>query len=177
MIPASQLTMDTSMGQMFGDDMPDEIKDYQDLIDEFGEQEPVVIVVDISDSDDDESAKQFLADLADELNHNDDFKDVRFKQDIDFAGEKTILYLPNDSINYIIGNDSIEVVEGRYNAVMNAMNEPQYFVSENGKIYLLNMIVPPMMVIIPQYLILAKILGLPQQDTGTGTHPSSPPQR
>ncbi|MFW9831933.1 MAG: RND family transporter [Candidatus Thorarchaeota archaeon] len=140
MIPASQLTMDSSWDQVFGDDMPDEVKDYQDMIDEFGEQEPVVIVVDCSDSEP-ETAELFLGDLANELNNIDDFKDVRYKQDIDFAGDKTILYLPSDTISFILANDTVEVVEGRYNAVMNAMNQPRYFVSEDGQIYLLDMVV------------------------------------
>ena len=51
LIPTSQLTIDSSMGGMLGEDMPDEIQQFVELSELFGEQELVTVVVDATDSD------------------------------------------------------------------------------------------------------------------------------
>jgi predicted RND superfamily exporter protein len=140
MIPASQLTIDSSMSGVFGEDLPQEIQDYQAVTDEFGEQETVLVVVDCSQSDE-VAAKNFLHDLREELADNTFFKDVTYAQTMEFAGEKMILYLPKEHLSLILDPDAtIETVQGTYNALINAMKDPSYFVSENGNIYLLKMI-------------------------------------
>ena len=66
MIPASQLTIDTSLEGVFGEDPPEGVERLQEVGDEFGEQELVTIVVDYSKSNG-TIAKMFLEDLAKEL--------------------------------------------------------------------------------------------------------------
>ncbi len=140
LIPASELKVDTSIEGFFGDDPPEEMKRYQEITGEFGEHRIVTVAVDCSKSNG-TIAKMFLEDLGDVLEGNDWFRDVRYTQNMDFAGEKSILYLPEEHLYFLLDPDAtIESVESTYQSVMEAMNEPSYFVSENGNIYLLNMI-------------------------------------
>lgn len=140
LIPASQLTVDTSVEGFFGDNPPEEITRYQDITEEFGEQDIVTVVVDCSHSNG-TLAKIFLEDLGDSLEDNEWFRDVRYIQNVDFAGEKSILYLPENHLYFLLdSNATIESVESTYHYLIDMMNEPSYFVSENGNIYLLNMI-------------------------------------
>jgi predicted RND superfamily exporter protein len=140
MVPASQLVVDSSMEGFFGEDMPQEVIDYLAVIEEFGEQEMVTIVVDCSESND-TVAKLYLEDLAEELRATNWFRDVRFTQNIDFAGEHSILYLPKEYLYFLLdSNTTLESAEDAYSQIVETMNEPSYFVSENGNIYLLNMV-------------------------------------
>jgi predicted RND superfamily exporter protein len=140
MIPASQLTIDSSMEGMFGGEVPEEIEKFEEVADDFGEQELVTIVVDVHKSNR-SNAELFLKELADELKKDKDFKDIRYIQNMNFAGDKAILYLPEEHLNFLLDpNATVTSVQGTYEFIIGSMNEPSYYVSENGKIYLLNMI-------------------------------------
>lgn len=140
MVPTSQMQIDSSMEGMFGEDPPREVKKFQDVAELFGEQELVTIVVDCSDSNG-TIAKMFLADLATVLGNGNDFTDIQYTQNMNFGGEKTILYLPEEYLYFVLDpNATAESVNGTYQYIVGQFNEPAYFVSENGNIYLLNMI-------------------------------------
>lgn len=142
MIPASKLTIDTSMEGVFGEGegVPEGVKSFQEIGKEFGEQERVTIVVDCSKSED-IIAEMYLKDLAEVLKNNDWFTEVKYTQNIDFAGEKAVLYLPEENLHFLLDPEiTTESAESTYNYIIETMNKPSYFVSENGEIYLLNMI-------------------------------------
>jgi predicted RND superfamily exporter protein len=141
LIPTSQLTIDSSIEGMFGSgEMPEEIEKFQDVSDLFGEQELVTIVVDCSDSNS-TVAKSYIQNLAAELNRGTDFTDIQYNQNMNFGGNKTILYLPEEYLYFVLDpNATAESVNGTYQYIMSQFSEPSYFVSENGKIYLLNMV-------------------------------------
>ncbi len=142
LIPTSQLKIDTSMEGFFGtENLPEEIEKFQEIGDEFGEQELVTVVVDCKKPENGDIAKNYLADLAEKLKKDDDFKDIRYISNKNFAGEKVILYLPEDYLIFLIdSNATIESVNETYQFMMAQFNQPQYYVSETGKIYLLNMV-------------------------------------
>jgi hydrophobe/amphiphile efflux-3 (HAE3) family protein len=140
LIPTSQLTVDSSMEGMFGGEVPSEIKKFEQLAKDFGEQELVTIVVDVHKSNA-TTAQNYLEDLAIELEKDKDFTDINYKQKMDIADENFILYLPEESLLFLLDpNATINQVQGSYQYIINSMNEPSYFVSDNGNIYLLNMI-------------------------------------
>jgi predicted RND superfamily exporter protein len=141
LVPTSQLQIDSSIEGMFGSgEMPEEIEKFQDVADMFGEQELVTIVVDCSDSNA-SIAKMYLEDLATELEKGTDFKDIQYTQNMNFGGDKTILYLPEESLYFVLDpNATAESVNGTYQMIIDQFSEPTYFVSENGDIYLLNMV-------------------------------------
>jgi predicted RND superfamily exporter protein len=83
----------------------------------------------------------FLKDLAEELKKDDDFKDIRYTTNSNFVGEKIILYLPSEHLYFLLDpNATTESINGTYQIISAQMNQPSYFVSENGEIYLLNMV-------------------------------------
>jgi predicted RND superfamily exporter protein len=137
---AANLKIDSSMEGVFGDDVPKEISDFMEVGEEFGEQELVTIVVDCENSNE-TNARMFLEDLAGELEGNDWFTDIQYTQNMDFAGERTILYVPAEHLYFVMDqNATAESVDNTHEFIISSMNEPQYFVSENGNIYILNMI-------------------------------------
>jgi predicted RND superfamily exporter protein len=137
---AANLKIDSSMEGVFGDDVPKEISDFMEVGEEFGEQELVTIVVDCENSNE-TNARMFLKDLALELEGNDWFRDIQYTQNMDFGGEKTILYVPAEHLYFVMDpNATAESVDNTHQYIISSMNEPQYFVSENGNIYILNMI-------------------------------------
>lgn len=140
MIPTSQLQIDSSMEGMFGEDMPESIEEFQDMAEMFGEQELVTIVVDCEDSNG-TNAKMFLEDLAAVLKKDSDFTNIQYTQNMNFGGDKTILYLPAEYLYFVLDpNATVASVEGTYQYIVAQFYEPSYFVSENGNIYLLNMV-------------------------------------
>jgi predicted RND superfamily exporter protein len=142
LIPTSQLQIDTSMEGFFGtENLPEEIEKFQEIGTEFGEQELVTVVVDCKDPDNSELAQYYLSDLAENLSKINDFKDIRYTSNTNLAGEKVILYLPQEHLYFLLDpNATTESVNGTYELIMTQMNQPSYYVSENGKLYLLNMI-------------------------------------
>jgi len=141
LIPTSQMQIDSSIEGMFGsEEMPEEIEKFEDVAELFGEQELVTIVVDCSDSNG-TVAKLFLQDLAAELGQGTDFTDIQYTQNMNFGGDKTILYLPEEYLYFVLDpNATADSVNGTYQYIMGQFSEPSYFVSENGNIYLLNMV-------------------------------------
>ncbi|UCE38350.1 MAG: MMPL family transporter [Thermoplasmata archaeon] len=137
---AANLKIDSSVEGVFGDDVPEEIEDFMEVGEEFGEQELVTVVVDCENSNE-TNARMFLKDLAPVLKGTEWFRDIQYTQNMDFAGEKTILYVPEEYLYFVMDpNATSESVEMTHQYIISSMNEPQYFVSENGNIYILNMI-------------------------------------
>jgi predicted RND superfamily exporter protein len=140
MVLAANLKIDSSMEGVFGDDVPEEIEDFIEVGEEFGEQELVTVVVDCEKSNE-TAAKMFLEELAQKLEGNDWFRDIQYTQNMDFAQEKTILYVPAEYLYFVMDpNATAESVDMTHQYIISSLNEPQYFVSENGNIYILNMI-------------------------------------
>ncbi len=140
LIPTSQLTIDSSMGGMLGEDMPDEIQQFVELSELFGEQELVTVVVDATDSDE-ETAISYLEDLSVELEKYSYYKDIKFSQSMDFTDDQTILYLTETYLYFLLDSEaSVESAQENYTLLMGTINQPTYFVSESGNIYLLNLI-------------------------------------
>jgi predicted RND superfamily exporter protein len=141
LIPASQLKIDSSTAGFFsGDD--EEIENYFDTIEAFGEQELLTIVIDSSNSTS-SNAEAFVEYLASDLKENDNFRDVTYTYDYSFAEEYAILYLPVDTLYYLADvNTTLNDVAALlldYASKQGASKE--YIVSENGNIYLINMII------------------------------------
>ena len=140
LIPTSQLAIDSSMEGIIGDDMPVEIQKFTEISELFGEQELVTVVVDAADSNE-ETAIGYLKDLSLELEKYSYYKDIKYSQSNDFAGNQTILYFPEEYLYFLLDSEaSIESVQENYTLLMNTVNQTSYFVSENGNIYLLNLI-------------------------------------
>ena len=140
LIPTSQLAIDSSMNGIIGDDMPNEIQKFTEVSELFGEQELVTVVVDATDINE-ETAIGYLEDLSLELEKYSYYKDIKYSQSNNFAGNQTILYLPEEYLYFLLDSEaSIESVQENYTFLMNTVNQTSYFVSENGNIYLLNLI-------------------------------------
>jgi predicted RND superfamily exporter protein len=140
LIPTSQLVIDSSMEGIIGDDMPDEIQKFTEISELFGEQELVTVVVDATDSNN-EIAIGYLEDLSLELEKYSYYKDIKYGQSKNFAGNQSILYFPEEYFYFLTDSKaSIESVQENYTLLMNTVNQTEYFVSENGNIYLLNLI-------------------------------------
>ena len=103
MIPASQLKTDTSIESVFGDD-PD-VRKHLELSDKFGEQELVTVVVDCTNSSA-EVAMKYLRDISGVLRDSIWFRDISYLSNLDFAGEKDILYLPEDHLSFLLDPDA-----------------------------------------------------------------------
>jgi len=137
MIPASQLKTDTSIESVFGED-PD-VKKHLELSDKFGEQELVTVVVDCTNSSA-QVAMNYLQDISDVLQDSIWFRDISYRSDLDFAGEKGILYLPEEHLSFLLDPDATAESILQTHAYMSSqMKQPSYFVSDNGNLYLLNM--------------------------------------
>jgi len=140
LIPTSQLVIDSSMEGIIGDEMPDEIQKFTEISELFGEQELVTVVVDATDSNN-EIAIGYLEDLSLELEKYSYYKDIKYGQSKNFAGNQTMLYFPEEYFYFLTDTKaSIESVQENYTLLMNTVNQTEYFVSENENIYLLNLI-------------------------------------
>ncbi|KYK25007.1 hypothetical protein AYK25_05600 [Thermoplasmatales archaeon SM1-50] len=140
LIPTSQLAIDSSMTGIIGEDMPDEIQKFTEISELFGEQELVTVVVDAANSNE-ETAIGYLEDLSLELEKYSYYKDIKYSQSNNFAGNQTILYLPEEYLYFLLDSEaSTESVQENYTLLMNTINQTSYFVSEDGNIYLLNLI-------------------------------------
>lgn len=137
MIPASQLKTDTSIESVFGDD-PD-VSRHLELSEKFGEQELVTVVVDCTNSSE-EVAREYLEGLAAVLVDSRWFRDVSYTQNMDFAGEKGILYLPEEHLYFLLDPEATpESIVQTHAYIMDQMGQPSYYVSDDGNLYLLNM--------------------------------------
>ncbi len=137
LIPASNFTIDSSVEGFFGSDDPD-VKMVQAVRDQFGEQELVTVVIDCSDSDP-SAAEAYGQSLIEELEKDPRWRDIQYVQDLSFAGEKAILYVPEEYLAALT-NPYItpEMLDGFRAAILDEINTPKYIVSDNGKIYLVN---------------------------------------
>ncbi len=99
LIPASKLSVDTDLESFINPDDPI-IKNYTDITDEFGEQELVTVVVDCSNSNQ-SNAKNYVESLASKLSKDSRFRDIQYKQDMSFVGEKAFLYLTDDNLTFV----------------------------------------------------------------------------
>jgi hypothetical protein len=121
--------------------LPEEIERFEEFGEEFGEQELVTIVVDCKDPANSNIAKNYLADLVENLSKDNNFKDIRFTFNTVMDEEKIILYYPIEYLYFLLDtNATVESVEVSYQQLLILGKEPQYIVSGNGKIYLLNMV-------------------------------------
>jgi predicted RND superfamily exporter protein len=136
-IPASQLETDTSMESLFGED-PD-VNKHLEISEKFGEQQLITVVVDCTNSSRD-VAEDYLEQLSASLRESEWFREIRYTQNMDFAGEKGILYLPEEHLYFLLDpNATTESILQTHSAIMSQMNQPSYLVSDNGNLYLLTM--------------------------------------
>ena len=137
--PASQLTIDSSVEGAFGDDVPEDMERFEEIASTFGEQEMVTVVVDCTASNG-SIALQFLQDLAPDLEGSDWFTNVRYTHSLAFAGDHAILYVPLEQLGFLTDlNATTESIEATYNAMMAEIQKPSFIVSDDGTLYLLNM--------------------------------------
>lgn len=140
-IPLSQLAVDSSYDNVVGDDGPEGMRLQDELVEQFGEQEIATVVVDCSNSNQ-SNAESYIRDIADRLNNNTYFRDIDYLANLEIPDEKVPLYLPEESLSFLLDpNATIESIEENYTAHIVAFNTPRFIVSENGKIYLLNMVI------------------------------------
>jgi len=140
MIPASQLTIDTSIEGNLGENLPEEIKRFNEITERFGEHDMVTIVVDCKQSNA-SIAQMFMRNISDVLENSGWFTDIRYTSNMNFVGDKALLYLPMESLYFLTDpNTTVDYAETTYENLMESVSAPRYIVSENGNIYLLNMI-------------------------------------
>lgn len=141
LIPLSQLEVDSSYGTIIGENGPEGLIQHQNLVEQFGEQEIATVVVDCSNSDPG-AAESYIDDLAVRLNESEYFRDIDYRVNLDIPNEKIPLYLPKESLSFLLDpNATSGSIEENFTALIDVFNTPRYIVSENGKIYLINMII------------------------------------
>jgi len=137
---AAQLTIDTSLESAFGDEMPDDVQEFEKVSSKFGEHDTVTVVVDCSDSNR-SNAESFLQDLGSELKEIRYFTNIQYTQSMNFGENKSIMYVPHEQLRFLLDpNATKESVQATYSMIMAKMNKSSYIVSDNGEILLLNMI-------------------------------------
>jgi len=135
LIPVSNFAIDSNVESMFESDDPD-MKMMEDIDERFGEQELVTVVIDCSNSNP-STAESYVETLVEKLKKDKRFKNIQYKEDFSFAGEKGILYLPEE---YLLMLTDPNITLDMVNDYRRSLYEnPNYIVSENGKIYLINM--------------------------------------
>ncbi len=140
MVPASQLKTDTSIESIVETDDP-VVKGYLELESEFGEQGLITVVVDAKDSNS-SVAEDYVLALAKELRASGYYKDIRYSQDLGFAGDRAVLYIPEEALQYLLTpNLTAEMAEAYLAQIVDSMNEPLYYASEDGRLYLVNMVI------------------------------------
>ena len=129
---ASQLTIDTSIESAFGEDMPDDVKEFEQVSNKFGEHDTVTVVVDCSDSNR-SNAESFLEDLGGELKQSRYFTNIQYTQSMNFGENKSILYVPEGQLRFLLDpNATKESVQAAYSMIMTKMNQSSYIVSHHG---------------------------------------------
>ncbi len=137
LIPASKFTVESGMDAFLSTDDPDVVM-AEHVKESFGEQDPVTVVVDCSNSDA-ASAEAYVESLVDKLREDDRWKNIRYEQDFSFVGEKGILYLPEEYLG-MLANTALtsQMIEGLRASMLEKLNASKHIVSDNGKIYLIN---------------------------------------
>lgn len=136
-----QLKVDSSYDTVIGKNGPEGMVQHQDLVEQFGEQEIATVVVDCSNSNQ-SAAESFIEELADRLNDNKYFRDIDYLANLEISDEKVPLYLPQESLSFLLDpNATNESIEENHTALISVFNTPRFIVSENGRIYLLNMVI------------------------------------
>ena len=139
LIPASDFQVDTSIEGVFGNkDQPKEIERFEEIGEEFGEQEEVLIVVDCKEEKNGDIAKSYLAALGSELEKDEDFKNIEFTQNFDIPVQKAILYLDKENLSLLKEPDM--TLENFVQIQLARNSKEQFIVSEDGEIYLLSMV-------------------------------------
>ncbi len=139
MIPMSRFQVDTSMEGVFGnEDQPEEIEIFEEIGSEFGEQEDILIVIDCKEQKNGDIAKSYLTALSAKLEKEDDFKNIKYTVNFEIPVQKAILYLDKESLGEL--KELNMTIEKFASKQMAANSELQYLVSEDGKIYLLSMV-------------------------------------
>ncbi|NIP35765.1 MAG: MMPL family transporter, partial [Thermoplasmata archaeon] len=139
-VPASQLKTDTSIESLVETSDP-AVAEYMRIEEEFGEQAMVTVVVDTKDSSP-AVAEAYVQALAEDLRECGLFKDIRYSQDLSFAGDRAVLYIPEEALMYLLTpNLTSEEAEAFLGGIVDQMNEPVYYASEDGRLYLVNMVI------------------------------------
>jgi len=142
MIPASQLKVDSSIDSFFGDDPDPEIASLMEVEEKFGEQAGVNVVVDCSESNG-TVAQQYLRELADALEEEGDFKEIRYIVNRNLISSNAVLYIPQDHLHFLMDpNLTSDVANATFEQMMgNGRDSEEYMVSNDGHIYLMNMVI------------------------------------
>ncbi|MBU7031968.1 MAG: MMPL family transporter [Theionarchaea archaeon] len=140
MIPAAQLKIQSNIEGFIGGDVPEDIKQFQQVSSEFGEQELVTIVIDCSQSTA-EAAEGYIDDLAERLQENEWFTGVQYNQNMGVAEENLILYVSQEGLQFLLDPQATpESAEEIFENITAQVNTPSYIVSETGSLYLLNIV-------------------------------------
>ncbi|MBN1288874.1 MAG: MMPL family transporter, partial [Actinobacteria bacterium] len=138
MVPASQLGVDSDAMKALRSDDPDMIA-MERIEKDYGGQEQLTVVVDASKSDG-ETAKSFIEDLTEKLGEDERFKNIEYKVDVGFAGDKILLYLPAAQLETLKNPDATtEDIDRQVSSIKEMAGGNEYIVSEEGEIYLVNM--------------------------------------
>ena len=137
-IPASNLSIDTSLEGFYKSDDPDFLA-AEAVEERFGGSNMVVVVIDCSDSNA-FTAKAYARALAEKLEKDSRWENVQYKQDLSFAAEKGILYLPEEQFVALTDPHAAPEMLGALQAsTQEQTTTSEYIVSDNKQIYLINM--------------------------------------
>jgi predicted RND superfamily exporter protein len=137
LIPVSNFKIDSTVEGFFTSDDPD-VKMAEEVRDRFGSQDLITVVVDCSYSDT-SVGQAYVESLGQKLEDDARWKNIQYRYDLSFAGGKAILYLPQENLEMLTAPDiPLEVLQDSYTSLIEEANSPQYIVSENGEIFLIN---------------------------------------
>jgi predicted RND superfamily exporter protein len=139
LIPASSFTIASSVEGFFDSDDPDVLA-AEEVKERFGEPDVVAVVIDCSQSSS-SAAKAYAKALAKTLEKDSRWKDIRYKQDVSFAAERAILYLPGEQLAAlaepgVIPPETLEIYQA---SAVGMAGATEYIVSDNEEIYLVTM--------------------------------------
>lgn len=138
LVSASNFAVDTSIEGWFKEDDPD-IKMAEEIKEQFGAQDLVTVVVDSANSDA-PTAESYVELLAGKLKKDNRWKNIQYKRDINFAGEKAILYLPEEQLMALADpNIKPGMIKNLRASMLEGMDASKYIVSDNGEVCLINM--------------------------------------
>ena len=139
LIPASSFTIASSVEGFFESDDPDVLA-AEEVKERFGEPDVVAVVIDCSQSSS-SAAKAYAKALAKKLEKDSRWKDIEYKQDLSFAAERAILYLPGEQLAALADPGVIapETLETYQASAQGMIGATEYIVSDNEKIYLVTM--------------------------------------
>ena len=71
--------------------------------------------------------------LVEELERDPRWRDIQYTQDVDFMGDKSILYVPLEYLAVLADPDiTPETVDALRAVMVEVLNTPNYIVSDNG---------------------------------------------